>query len=282
MASQQPVTRPAALVGSTGIEQVMPTTSQRSRGLAKELRSRAERREHIPVRTVFVRRASSTDPPPPLARIIGQAGPGGEVALKLYLAGVWLCSAEPFDTPPVAARHWAELLDLPEPATLGARRITAAITALETHQLVRVHRAKGEPSTIRLLRESGSGRAYSLPSTAYAKARSDRTRAANRYLRIPTELWTQGHIQSMSGAALAMLIVVLSEGHRDQEPVWWSTTAFPDRFAIGKGVRAKGTRELVSRRLLLVRKKAVTPNGSVFAAERVRNTYRPINEAAID
>src|SRR5436309_16071613 len=80
--------------------------------MAQELALSAGRRVHPPVRKSF---ACSTDAGPcPVAQSVGIGGRGGAVALKLYLALLWRCSAEPFDTD-ISARRWATLLSLPDP-----------------------------------------------------------------------------------------------------------------------------------------------------------------------
>ncbi|NEW36883.1 hypothetical protein GV791_30670, partial [Nocardia cyriacigeorgica] len=150
----------------------------------------------------------------PLARLIGAGGRGGAVAVKLYLALIWRSASPPHDTD-LPARKWAQLLGLPEPETKGARRISDALRTLEAQRLVQVIREPGEPSIVRILDESGNGAAYELPSTAYhhaqdlaAKTRSPERKKkyqammeANRYSKVPQELWTNGHIQDMSSAA---------------------------------------------------------------------------------
>ena len=102
------------------------------------------------------------------------------------------------------------------------------------------------------------------------------------YFKVPTQLWTSGHVQSMSAASLAMLLVLLAEQPKGRQPVWWSTELFPARYNLTSSTRSAGTRELVARRLLLVTKRLVPPMAQsqrTFARERVRNTYLLINEA---
>lgn len=89
-------------------------------------------------------------------------------------------------------------------------------------------------------------------------------------------------MQSMSMPALSMLLILLAEEGGDGRELWWSTETFPSRYKISPATRAKGTRELVGRRLLYVKKRLVsdTPNRvRDFGRERVRNVYQLINEA---
>ncbi|WP_433527754.1 hypothetical protein ACQPZ2_44245 (plasmid) [Nocardia pseudovaccinii] len=205
------------------------------------------------------------------------------MAVKLYLALLWRLSAEPFDTS-IPARKWAELLGLPDPTTRGARRIHDALRILEADKLVRITAQPGEGSKIQLLEESGRGGAYTLPSTAFQRAAKDKE-IEHFYFKVPTTLWTAGHIQSMSAPALAMLLVCLSN-HKASEGkrIWWSTKIFPEQYGLSPATRARGTKELQDRDLLSVTKELVTdsPHSSrTFTRERVRNIYQLINDATI-
>ena len=269
----------AGYVGRTGVKEILPAAPDASLAAATELASSAERRLAIPVRKSFVR-VDDPDERPPLARLVARGGRGGGVALKLYLALIWRCSAEPFETD-ISARKWAVLLGLADPNAAGARRIAAALTVLEREGLLDLERRRGEPTLIRLLNESGNRAAYSLPSSAHVLSRTA-DKQDHVYLKVPTELWTLGHIQSMSAAALAMLLVLLAEQPKGHAAAWWSTEAFPRRYNLTAGTRSVGTRELVARRLLHVQKRSVTAMGrsqSTFSRERVRNVYTLINEA---
>ena len=265
-------------VGSTGVEEVLPNAPQIALRAARELLETSNRRIDTPVRKTFVR-VDDQDIRPPLARLVGRGGRGGAVAVKLYLALLWRCSAEPFTTE-IPARKWAMLLGLDEPDTLGARRVTAALEVLSREKLIVVDKRRGEPSVIHLLEESGSGVAYGLPSTAHTFAPADEKRA-HLYFKVPSRLWTEGHIQSMSASAIAMLLVALAEQGAGQRETWWSTTVFPQRYNLTPTTRSKGTRELVARRLMLVTKRSVSNSSSdrIFSRERVRNVYLLINDA---
>ena len=245
--------------------------------MAKELASSAGRRVHPPVRKSFACAADTESAP--VAQLVGIGGRGGAVALKLYLALLWRCSAEPFDTD-ISARRWAALLSLPDPNGRGARRITDALRTLSDLQLVKLTPRRGESSIIQLLREDGSGHAYSLPSTAYTKA-SKGNKQTHIYFKVPTTLWTQGHLQMMSAPALAMLLALLAEGGGDGREVWWSTELFPERYSIAPATRSKGTTELKQRGLLSVRRRLVakSPGQGAFARQGVRNIYQLVGDA---
>lgn len=240
---------------------------------AKVLADDSGRRAEIPVRNLFVRN-DEAEVVPPLARLVSTGGGrGGEVPVKLYLALIWRSSSEPYETDHLA-RQWAELLDLKEPATLGARRITNALKTLEEARLVELTPRRGDTTIVTLLHESGNGRPYTLPSTAHTRATTDAERAQHRYFKIPIKLWTEGHIQAMSASAVAMLLVFLEERNVDGRRTWWSTELFPQRFNLSPTVRSKGTAELEERGLLGVQKELVgdDPRQS-FTRHRVRSTY---------
>lgn len=266
----------ATTVGDTGLPFLPPTASPLSLDRADELRSRAARRSDIPLRAGFVR---NDDPnvTPPLAQLVSVGGRGGGTPLKLYLGLVWIASAPPFDVPPLSSRVWAELLDLKDPSGRGKKRVAAAITRLEELRLIQVSRSRGEPSKIRLRREDGSGAAYkSIPSTGYQRAEAGEKQ---RYFKINTRLWTEGHIQSMSAKALAMLLVILEEQYGRDEPVWFSESRFGERFGLSRPVKSEGGKELFQRQLVIIKRAAVTATGAAFERERTRNTYRVINAA---
>lgn len=272
-------------IGSTGVKVILPSASAQSLEHAKDMLGRSDRRVDIPVRKSFVR---NDDPEitPPLAELVGRGGRGGAVPVKLLLALIWRSSAAPYTTT-ISAQHWATLLDLDGPLSNRARRISKSLELLEELRLISLERQHGMPSVVTLLDESGSGDAYDLPSTQWVRA-PQKEKAKHLYLKVPSALWLKGHIQPMSAAALAMLLVLLAEqGHqapgnaRGGTDVWWSTNVFPQRYGISSSMRARGTKELIGRRLLTVRKQLVTPPGSTssMSSERVRNIYTLINEA---
>lgn len=259
-------------MSAAGAKTLLPSVPKWAIATAQILASESGRREEIPVRTLFVR---STDPSatPPLAQLVASGGRGGGVPVKLYLALLWRCSAGDFSTD-IQARVWAALLGLDEPNTLGARRVTKALDVLQDLKLVSLQKRRGDSTIITLRHESGSDLPYMLPSTGSARATSAEEKAANYYFKVPLTLWTEGHIQSMSTAALAMLLVLLADRNRDGRPTWWSTERFPALFSLSATVRSRGTSELVDRRLLRVTKQLVAPSPTPsFARQRVRNTY---------
>ena len=237
---------------------------------AGEIHRTSGRRTSAPVRSVFARDPSGRGAAP-LARLVGMRGRGGEVPLKLLIALIWRSAAPPFSTS-ISARKWAELLALPEPAHLGARRVTNALETLEGLHLVAVAKRRGEPSEVTLLEESGFGTAYTLPRGS-----------GDRYFHMPAGLWLSGKIQRLSAPAIGMLMAVLvdQDPSNPGKPVWWSTRVFPQKFGISPSSRSRGTRELAAAGLLVTTRVAIptTANRSSFSEERVRNLYYPFGEA---
>src|SRR5262245_18641140 len=104
----------------------MPTSAQlpniESTRLLRQLVDQSKRHTGVPFGVSFLR-TESHDHPPPLARLI-QGGRGGEIRLKLYLCLTLRAVRQPYDIKPTPASAWAQVLALPDPAGLGARRIS--------------------------------------------------------------------------------------------------------------------------------------------------------------
>lgn len=264
------------------VPQVVPVLSAESAAVVHSLVESSGQRQDVPVRNSFVR--ARDDERPPLAALAARGGRGGAVvAIKLYVALLWRCSKEPFSTQ-VPSRTWARLLDLPDPSRSGARRVKDALDTLAELRLVTLEANRGAPSRVTLRREDGSDKAYSIPSEAYRLARSKNAQEAHRYFKVPQSLWTTGHIQGLGSAGTVMLLIMLEESHEPGSRQWWSVETFERRFRISKDVRAKGTKELVARRLLTVRRMNLPPSPGVsnpFAQDLVRNSYELINEALL-
>lgn len=259
----------------------MAVASQESRDLAESLAKRSKRATSAPMRVSFVRDAERQGRAP-MARLIARGGRGGGVPVKLFLALVWASVADPYDTA-VSGRMWASLLDLPNPGTSGARRISEALRALQAERLIHTVPEPGSPPRVYLHDEGGHFIDYVLPATAWARAKTE-DKPRHAYFKVPVTLWTEGHIQPMSASALSMLLVCLSNpGAVEGKPVWWSTRIFPELYGISPATRARGTRELVERGLLQVTKTLVTdsPQHLTFSRQKVRNIYRLVGAATL-
>lgn len=250
---------------------------------ARSIQETSGRRTDTPVRKGFVRGTAAN--PAPMGQIYS-GGRSGVVALKLYLALIWRCASAPYETDK-PARGWATLLDLPEPATRGARRVAAALRTLEDHRLVTTERQAGHPSVVRLLDENGRGRPYGLPSTSHLRAiaghRSKAEIASHVYFKVSTELWTAGYMQTLSGPGLVMLLILLAEQGGEGSRVWFSTDVFQDRYAISHQTRATGTKQLLDLNLLRIERESIATGiyADVFDPRRMRNIYH-LRRAALN
>jgi len=251
--------------------------------LASGLLARS-RRSNIPVTKAFAR-ADVPGVEPMLYRLYSGGSTGGRsgvVAIKLYLALIWRCSAAPYQSRRDSARTWATLLDLPDPADKGARRIRAALQTLKEENLIRLTPDPGYPPTITLLAESGDGSPYEPASLRGFNMNRGRVvpSVQSYYFQVPAQMWVQGFMQSLSGPALMVYLALASEQayQRDQ---WFSTEQFPARFLISAQTRAAGTKELQRDQLLKVSTRLLDEGGNAvsFGRLRRRNTYRLLGAA---
>jgi hypothetical protein len=129
-----------------------------------------------------------------------------------------------------------------------------------------------------LLREDGSGEAYSLPSTAYNRLSSSGATAEelrpHLYFKVPSRVWVDGTIARLSGAGVAMMLVLLAENRRTHgDGVWFSPGRADQFFGLAPATRTKGLRELRDRQLVDVHQEAVSDRGGYLDVQRWRNVY---------
>lgn len=227
------------------------------------------------IRRVFIESPLANPAEPPLARFL-RGGRGGNVRLKLYLSYLWIGAAPPHGiTRP--ARAWAGLLGLEDPEVRGARRIADANRWLNDHRFVILAGAPGRAPTVTLLREDGSGRPYELPGAVLTTKRQ-RTSAptlGDYYIQLPATFWTSGWIAALSTAAVAMLLVLLSElagRSASDTDLWFSQSQADRRFFLSNETRGAGLRELTRLGLVAARRQSITRG--LFDFRRVRNVYR--------
>ena len=270
--------RPATKVRESGRPSpIAPllTPSERSLRAAKTLSERLKHRA-AKVRLDFIRN-EVPGPPPPLS-ILLRGGRGGEVRLKLLLSLLWAAGGGTDDrhkTNPYPARSWAALLDLPDPEGNGQRRIRDAIGWLEDQQLLKTERNPGHPMTLQLLCEDGSGKAYTDPAGAARKKKTNKEDlvGSDLYVGLPESFWTEGWIVSLSGRAIAMLLVIAEVTFSPtREFEWVSPQRARWRYGISEDTWSKGIAELRARKIIEIRKKPVSEDD--FDFRRVRNTYK--------
>jgi hypothetical protein len=252
-----------------------PTTTLQASSAARSLA-----KKHAPVRYSFISRESPQQPDPPLARMLRGGRGGGHVRLRVLLTALWVVRDDGLVSLPL--RAWAALAGLDDTGVRGTRRIRDALIWLDEHGFAEVDRAPGLTPQVRLLDDSGNQEPYELPGRAYNRLRQDRASAsAHRYVRLPSELWTNGWISVLSGAGLAMLLVLYRElGPRVTrgEQIWISPQLAADRYALSSDTRTKGQRELRNAGLLTITRKPVSADA--LTPERTRNVL-DYNEGAL-
>lgn len=229
--------------------------------------SRGSRRKDIPVRSRFIRALDTPDggtADTPLTRLV-RAGDSDGLTLRLYLALLWRCSAEPYSTE-IQARLWAELLTLPGPLLSQKRRVSEALKRLAREKLIVLESRPGRAPIIGLLDESGDG-------TLYAPPRGSKD-PAKRWVKVPTALWQNDAFHQLTTPGLAMLLAILAEAATPTSEVWWSVDRFQRRIGLTPATRARGTKQLVDGGFLHVHRTSLGSSTQArFAPEHSRNVY---------
>lgn len=248
--------------------------SEHALRLAKTLNERLKGRA-AKIRFDFIRHEAGGLPP--VASLL-RGGRGGDVRLKLLLSLLWVAgggSDQRHSTNAYPARAWAGLLDLPEPEGNGQRRIRDAIGWLEEEGFVRTMRAPGRPMALQLMREDGSGRPYSDPAAAAKRKKKSGAAitSSDLYIGLPAPFWTDGWLVTLSGRAIAMLLVIahVTFSERDEWP-WVSPARARKLYGVSEDTWSKGIAELRARGIIQVRKRPVGEDD--FDFRRVRNTYK--------
>lgn len=219
----------------------------------------ASKRAVVPFATEFIRRDDSRSPP--LARLLrAGGGRGGEVSLKLYLTMNLFAAHSPFDIRPLPARVWSEMLGLPKPETNGARRINEALTHLEQQKLIRLsERRQGKPAKAQLLSHTGSGEQYSRPTRHYAN--------------LPVRFWQNCWIVTLSGRAIALLLVLLDlqRGKDRAEGAWIRPDKARRYYGLSEDTWSRAVKELSEAGIVSVTREK---HGERWEWVRMRNKYR--------
>ena len=243
---------------------------------ANAARALAGQKPHVaPVRWSFVQ-----DTTPPLAGML-RGGRGGGVRLKLFLSILWLAHPEPHQVQ-LSGHSWAILLGLADPSHGGARRVNDALHWLASHDLIWLSTKRGRPTQVRLLREDASGQPYFHPADRLRELRSVRPRslaAASRrlhyYVTVPYGLWTRGWLATLSGAGIAMLLVLLVELGGRMAPdtmVWLSPLQAKRQYGLSADIRRAGIRDLSRYGIVRVSRSFMDPDHPDI--HRVRQYYR--------
>lgn len=183
-------------------------------------------------------------------------GRGGAVRLKLYLTLVMRATRHPHHLDPMPAYHYAKLLGLPDPMGGGRRRITQALAWLDREGFIKlVGRGRGSSPTIKVKRVYKT-RGYDGPP----------------FVRVPSEMWTNGWIVHLSGRAVALWIVLKElTGSKKAPGGAWATGEHKDQYGLSADTWTRATRDLVDAGLLEVEPVIERPD---FGQERRRQKYR--------
>lgn len=258
----QDTLEPPSTPGTAGrtaakVDDVRPEPSPATLARLEQIVSRSQRRSGVAFGEGFVRRRDDATAPP-LARML-RGGQGGEVRLKLYLTMSLLATNPPYDIKgPIPARAWAEALGLPVPDRNGARRVNDAIDWLHQHRFLVSDRRPGAPGGIQLLSQTGSGEPFSRPT------------GATRYVQLPLGLWLNGWIVRLSGAALALLIILLDLQGGRAGPQTIAPSQAGVRYDLSPDTWTKGIRELKHFGIVEVSRR---PQGDIWDYRRMRNAY---------
>jgi hypothetical protein len=268
---------PAALatpVAGPGGDEKIELAKQAAGEFARKLGTRRVE-SGAPVRNLFA--TSLAGELPPLASLLRGGGRGGQTRIKLYLSLLWVSAAKPYETV-YPSRAWAALLGLDDPDAKGARRIQESVRELADRHLIVARDRGGLPSALQLLDESGSTDPYQAPSeayNAYNQAHAPReVLQRHAYFKIPSKLWTEGHIARLSGPGIAMLTVLLCErrGKTDGE-VWFTPDIAKERFRLAPVTRTAGLQELRDLGLMKTRKAEISHDGTYISFRRRRNVH---------
>lgn len=195
---------------------------------------------------------------PMLAQLV-KGGRGGEVRLKLLVSMHLIAGGGKRDDVTRSPVSWAQMLDLPEPETNGARRVRDGCAWLEDHQLIVMEHHRGKEPTVFLRSALGDGGPYARQAGG----------GGSRYIRVPVSFWHHGWIVTLSGTALAMWLVLAEmQGGREKEKVWVSPPDARQRYRLSEETFAKGVWELAEHNLVSITKE---PQG---AAQWLYNRYR--------
>lgn len=283
MPSEGAVSALATPVVGGGLEVPSDYQAKAAEEFAQRLGKR--RREHgAPVRTLFVADDEGAGKPS-LARLLssgpsGGGGRGGQLRVKLYLSLLWVCAKEPYDAvrPAVA---WAALLGLEDPAARGVRRIHDTLKELEDRKMVTLKEKPGHHTRVVLLDERGRGNAYRPPSDVHSQLASNGADEAvlreHRYFRVPSSLWTGGHIAHLSGPGIAMLVALLSEKRgRAAGPVWFSPSRATERFGFAPSTRSKGLGELQQLEIVETSTRVISESGAFIDFSKRRHVHEVV------
>jgi hypothetical protein len=242
------------------------TPGEESRAGLRRLVDRAKRDVGVPFPPGFVRLDPGQQPPSPLALMYrglrkpdGRGGGrGGEVRLKLYLSLTLLATSAPYDIrKKIPASLWATYLGLKDPSAGGARRVADALSWLEANKFIELERRPGLPAKILMLSPRGDGAPYAA--------------RGSRWVRVPVGFWSEEWITTLSGGAVALMLVLmeLTGGREKPQPV---SADRRKQYNLSPDTWTRATTELVHHRIITARR--VPQREDEVDWERLRNVYQ--------
>lgn len=216
----------------------------------------------------------------PLARLLssrkgtGGGGRGGKTRVALYLSLIWVASGgeHTSDRP---ARFWAALLGLADPDGAGSRVVRSTWRELEARRLVAITPGdhSGATPVVRLLREDGSGEAYTIPDGSPGET----------YRRIPEFAWRRLFAEpDLTGAGLTMYLVAVRTAYRARQidDLTFPSDYFRREYGLGESTRKNGLRNLCRLGVLEPHLRRVDDFGDPSQRARRRTTYDILEEYA--
>jgi hypothetical protein len=229
-------------------------------------------RKDFPLRRTFLqlKNEEGKSGPGPLAQFVRS---GDHRALVLYLMLITKASSEPWDAS-LPAAAWARALGIELPTTKSASSaVSKTWMRLERRNLIARERS-ARRARITLLQEDGSGLPYSLPASV-----------KERYLRIPTALWTAGPqsgqrwYRLLNLSELALLLIARSQTDNFTLPL----ERFDEWYGISADTAARGLHGLECHGLLTIKKnvKKAPLSATGFTEENVYGLSQPFGPMAI-
>ncbi len=198
------------------------------------------------------------------------SGRASATRLKVYLGIVCLTTGGDHACN-TSAKKWAVLLDLPDPNGRGTRSIRNALKHLESVRLVRREAQAAEPHRVTLLREDGSGAAYTPSRKIATELREEqKLLPADQFILIPPGFWKNGWLATLSTPAIAALLALMHIT-RGGELVKWGLTyqQAADIYGFSGDTWGRGVRELADHGVVTVTK----TKSEGFSYKRRRNEY---------
>ncbi|OBA58657.1 hypothetical protein A5780_21375 [Nocardia sp. 852002-20019_SCH5090214] len=169
--------------------------------------------------------------------------------MALLLTALWVASRDDY-TVQRSASWWADMIGLPDPKGRAATRTIATnLTELARRGFIEYTPGhSGYSATVRLLSELGTGAPYTPPYQDLSPS----------YIRLPRTLWTgDGVIGRLSGAGLAVLVLVYHYYDPKRPDMWFSDNAFRQRHGMAEATRLNGLNDLVNNGVLTMRQEYV-------------------------